>query len=165
VCKPALLNLPPYTQTLKTSVQAVRAGVILTGVAMGLQGNVLRRKHVPVVAGLGLCLFLNQLLFILGLQLGGVTLAACMQPAIPVFTSFLSMLVGQEHMSAKNVCGAVLAQMLCCIDRFSSTSALHVPVHKGMTCMMCVRRMHDLRTSSPQKVQQSLQQVQQRQSA
>ena len=66
----------------------------------------MKPAHVPLVAGLGLCLFLNQLLFILGLHLAGMTLAACMQPAIPVFTALLSMLCGQEAASVKRVSGA-----------------------------------------------------------
>ena len=66
----------------------------------------MKPAHLPLVAALGLCLFLNQLLFILGLNLAGMTLAACMQPAIPVFTAFLSMLCGQEAASTKRVSGA-----------------------------------------------------------
>lgn len=79
---------------------------MLTTFATGVQGTTLKPAHIPLVAALGLCLFFNQLLYILGLNLAGVTLAACMQPAIPVFTALLSMLCGQELASTRRVSGA-----------------------------------------------------------
>ncbi|NJR41513.1 MAG: EamA family transporter [Akkermansiaceae bacterium] len=70
-----------------------------------MQGTAMKSSHIPLIAALGLCLFLNQLLFILGLHLAGVALAACMQPTIPVFTALLSMLCGQEQASTRRVSG------------------------------------------------------------
>jgi drug/metabolite transporter (DMT)-like permease len=88
-------------------------------VATSVFHTVPRRADVPAIFALGLCLFLNQLLYILGLNLAGVTLATCLQPSIPVFTAVLSMLCGQEDPSAHRISGtrtqvigisAVLAQ-------------------------------------------------------
>jgi drug/metabolite transporter (DMT)-like permease len=59
----------------------------------------------PAVAALGLCLFLNQLLYILGLQLAGVNVATCLQPTMPVFTVLICMFIGQEHISFARVVG------------------------------------------------------------
>lgn len=86
---------------------AADAGAALLAVATTVYGVVPRRQDLLRIAGLGLCLFLNQLLFILGLFLAGVTLASCMQPTIPVFTSVLSMLCGQEQPSSRRVAGVL----------------------------------------------------------
>lgn len=89
------------------NTRAPSAGAALLAVATTVHRTAPRRRDVLRIAGLGLCLFLNQLLFILGLFLAGVTLASCMQPTIPVFTSVLSMICRQEPPSSRRLAGAL----------------------------------------------------------
>ena len=85
-----------------------RAGAMLLIGAQLAYGQRPRRADVAAVAALGGCLFLNQLLYILGLRLAGVTLATCLQPSIPVITAALAMLLRIEHFSPMRASGAPL---------------------------------------------------------
>jgi drug/metabolite transporter (DMT)-like permease len=81
--------------------------------AAALHGAVPARADVAAIAALGVCLFLNQLLYILGLQLAGVTAASCMQPSIPVLTVALSMAARAEAVSALRIAGAPALRREC----------------------------------------------------
>ena len=67
------------------------------------------RKHWPALLATGACLWANQLGYILGIDLAGVVAAACLQPAIPVFTAGLAILAGSEALSARKAAGTGLA--------------------------------------------------------
>mmetsp|Transcript_6902 Transcript_6902/g.18045 ORF Transcript_6902/g.18045 Transcript_6902/m.18045 type:complete len:422 (+) Transcript_6902:229-1494(+) len=56
---------------------------------------------------LGLCLFLNQLFFLLGLQFSGVVVATCMQPSVPVFTVALAVLVFRTEAGSRQKLGGI----------------------------------------------------------
>ncbi len=59
--------------------------------------------------GLGLCLWLNQLLYILGIDMSGVVVATCMQPIIPVFTAMLAVALKLEAGSVQKFAGIGIA--------------------------------------------------------
>jgi drug/metabolite transporter (DMT)-like permease len=63
----------------------------------------------PRLLALGACMFAGQLCYIWGLALSGVVAAACMQPAIPVFTAMLSIALRAEAASPHKVLGIALA--------------------------------------------------------
>ena len=67
------------------------------------------RHDCPRVLLLGCCLFFNQLFFILGIALSGVVVATCMQPAIPVFTAVLALMLGTEAGSLRKFMGIAMA--------------------------------------------------------
>lgn len=85
---------------------------MLLGGAAWLHRATPARGDWVAIGGLGVCLFLNQLLYVLGLNLAGVTLATCLQPSIPVFTVLLCMAVRQEHVSVSRCLGAPPAASL-----------------------------------------------------
>ena len=51
----------------------------------------------------------HQLMYIVGIDLAGVSVAACMQPAIPVFTAALAIATGAEAPSRRKLAGVGLA--------------------------------------------------------
>lgn len=61
------------------------------------------------VVGLGACMFFSQLFYIIGIELSGVVVATCMQPAIPVFTVLLGVILQMETASPKKVIGVLMA--------------------------------------------------------
>jgi EamA-like transporter family len=89
------------------TVAVLCAGVLLLAAAAFMYQAAPRRADLPVLLSLGACLFLNQLGYIYGLQLAGVTLAACMQPSIPVLTVVISMAAGQEAKSLLRLGGVL----------------------------------------------------------
>ena len=58
---------------------------------------------------LGLCLYFNQLFYIIGIDMSGVVVATCMQPTIPVFTAMIAVMLGLEAGSWQKAGGIVLA--------------------------------------------------------
>ena len=54
-------------------------------------------------------MFLSQLFYIIGIELSGVVVATCMQPAIPVFTVLLGVLLKMETASVQKVVGIIMA--------------------------------------------------------
>lgn len=61
------------------------------------------------MAALGLCLYFNQLFYMIGIDLSGVVVATCMQPTIPVFTAMIAVLLHMEAGSAQKFAGIGLA--------------------------------------------------------
>ena len=61
------------------------------------------------MAALGLCLYFNQLFYIIGIDLSGVVVATCMQPTIPVFTAAIAVMLHLEARSAQKLAGIGLA--------------------------------------------------------
>ena len=68
-----------------------------------------KRQDLPHIAALGVCLFFNQLLYIIGISLSGVLVATCMQPTIPVFTAMLAVLLKLESGSIQKFLGIGMA--------------------------------------------------------
>ena len=89
----------------------------------------------PSVALLGLFLFLNQGLFIVGLQHAGALLASCLQPAIPTFTHMLAVVLGLEPCSWVGSAGVVMAMMgAACMVRcgcllYAWNTGIHMSKH------------------------------------
>ena len=73
-------------------------------------------------AALGLCLYFNQLFYIIGIDMSGVVVATCMQPTIPVFTAMIAVMVGLEAGSLQKFVGIVLAVggSICMVSMQSS---------------------------------------------
>jgi len=67
------------------------------------------RMDVLKVALLGFCMFLSQLLYIIGIELSGVVVASCIQPAIPVFTVLLGIVLKMESAHPQKLVGILLA--------------------------------------------------------
>ena len=84
-----------------------------------------RREHLAALGGLGVCLYLNQLCYIVGIDLSGVLVATCMQPAIPVFTAMLAVLLRYETGSWQKAGGiaAAVAGSVCMVRPCLSTAA------------------------------------------
>ena len=68
-----------------------------------------KKQDLLAIAGLGACLYLNQLCYIIGIDLSGVLVATCMQPAIPVFTAMLAVLLHIEVGSWQKAAGIAAA--------------------------------------------------------
>ncbi len=72
------------------------------------------RADLPMLAFLGLLgVFLNQVLFILGLERTTATNAAIIMPSIPVFAVALGALLGIERFSPRRLAGVVLTVLGC----------------------------------------------------
>ena len=67
------------------------------------------RKDAMSVFFLGLCMFVSQLLYIIGVDMAGVLMASCVQPSVPVFTVMIGVMIGAERGSARKVVGILLA--------------------------------------------------------
>ena len=69
-----------------------------------------RLRDLPYLALLGLLgIFINQVLFILGLQYTTATNAAIFMPSIPVFTAAAAIVLGVEQLSGRRLAGIFLA--------------------------------------------------------
>jgi drug/metabolite transporter (DMT)-like permease len=80
------------------------------------------RQDLWRVVTLGLCLYFNQLFYIIGIDMSGVVVATCMQPTIPVFTAMIAVMVGLEAGSLQKFVGIVLAVAgsICMVSAQSS---------------------------------------------
>lgn len=85
------------------------AGPIMCLIAYLQTGSLPKKQDLPVVVGLGLCLWLNQLLYILGIDMSGVVVATCMQPVIPVFTAMIAVALKLEAGSLQKFAGIGIA--------------------------------------------------------
>lgn len=85
------------------------AGPILFCLSYGLTGAAWPGQDAWSMLALGVCLFISQLMYIKGIELSGVVVATCMQPAIPVFTALLGVSIGTELPSMKKSLGIFLA--------------------------------------------------------
>ena len=75
----------------------------------GRAGLLPQRHDLWRVLALGLCLYINQLFYIIGIDMSGVVVATCMQPTIPVFTAMIAVMLGLEAGSWQKFGGIVLA--------------------------------------------------------
>lgn len=96
------------------------AAPILYGMSVVYGGySVPSKIDVWRVAGLGACMFASQLLYIIGIELSGVVVASCMQPAIPVFTVLMGIMLHMETANPQKLFGIVLSVFgAVCMVRF-----------------------------------------------
>ena len=93
----------------------VLCGVLIPGrehigeLCGALAGLLPQRQDLWRVLALGLCLYFNQLFYIIGIDMSGVVVATCMQPTIPVFTAMIAVMLGLEAGSWQKAGGIVLA--------------------------------------------------------
>lgn len=85
------------------------AGPIMCAIAFAQTPILPRRADLLAILALGGCLFLNQLFYILGIDMSGVLVATCMQPTIPVFTAMIGVTLGLEPGSCQKFMGILLA--------------------------------------------------------
>ncbi len=90
---------------------ALATPILLSAAKIMTGGWMPQRRHMHLVALLGLFLFLNQGLFIVGLQHAGALLASCIQPAIPTWTHMLAVMCGVEHRTWQGTLGVVVAML------------------------------------------------------
>ncbi len=112
------------------------AAPILFAISVMVSGySVPVRKDAVKVFFLGFCMFLAQLLYIMGIEISGVLIASCIQPTIPVFTAMLGILLKMESAHPQKILGILLAVlgaicMVCCVCfLFVSYTVSEVVVH------------------------------------
>lgn len=105
------------------------AGPILLALSWIMAGKTApRRGDLWRVGAMGGAMYLSQLLYILGIELSGVTVATCMQPAIPVFTVLLGIALRMEHGNPRKLTGIGLAVAgAICMVAGGAASASHAP--------------------------------------
>lgn len=87
-----------------------------------------KRPDLWRVGLMGGAMFLSQLCYILGIELSGVTIATCMQPAIPVFTVLLGIALGMERGNPRKLTGIGLAVVgAICMVAGGAASASRAP--------------------------------------
>lgn len=86
------------------------AAPILYGLSVAYGGySVPHRRDIVRVASLGAFMFTAHIMYIIGIELSGVIVASCMQPAIPVFTVLLGILLQMETANPQKLSGISLA--------------------------------------------------------
>lgn len=90
---------------------ALATPILLCAAKIMTGGCLPQRHHMGKITLLGLFLFLNQGLFIVGLQHAGALLASCIQPAIPTWTHLLAVLMGVEQRTWQGTAGVVVAML------------------------------------------------------
>ncbi|MEW6336800.1 MAG: DMT family transporter [Acidobacteriota bacterium] len=107
VGKAVLLHLPPLALA---GLRVLVSTPLLLALAWRFERVRPARRDWPELALLGvLGVFLNQVLFILGLQLTSATNAAILMPSIPVFTAAAAAAFGVQRLGPWTVGGIVLA--------------------------------------------------------
>jgi len=90
-------------------IREIIAGTVLCLMAYVTTRSVPKREDLLSLAFVGLMVYFNQLFYILGVELSGVVVATCIQPAIPVFTVALAITLGKEEPSIYKTVGILLA--------------------------------------------------------
>ncbi|RMZ52575.1 hypothetical protein APUTEX25_003718, partial [Auxenochlorella protothecoides] len=100
---------PGFNPVVFAFAREAAAAPILLGLARYKGTLVPARRDLPLVVLLGVCLFASQLLYMLGIDLSGVVVATCIQPAIPVFTALLGIALRQEAANPRKLAGIGLS--------------------------------------------------------
>lgn len=107
VGKAVLAHLDPLALA---GFRVLLATPLLFLMAWHLEHARVARRDLPALAALGfLGVFLNQVLFITGLQHTTATNAGILQPSIPVFTAAIAALFGVERLSLRQGAGIAVA--------------------------------------------------------
>ncbi|RMZ56137.1 hypothetical protein APUTEX25_004561, partial [Auxenochlorella protothecoides] len=122
---------PGFNPVVFAFAREATAAPILLGLARYKGTLVPARRDLPLVVLLGVCLFASQLLYMLGIDLSGVVVATCIQPAIPVFTALLGIALRQEAANPRKLAGIWLSVL--------GATAM---VFGGMAGAACVDRPH-----------------------
>jgi len=86
------------------------AAPILYALSVAYGGySVPHRRDIVRVASLGAFMFTAHIMYIIGIELSGVIVASCMQPAIPVFTVLMGILLQMETANPQKLSGISLA--------------------------------------------------------
>eukprot|EP01059_Diplonema_ambulator_P019643 TRINITY_DN3326_c0_g2_i2.p1 TRINITY_DN3326_c0_g2~~TRINITY_DN3326_c0_g2_i2.p1 ORF type:complete len:461 (+),score=133.55 TRINITY_DN3326_c0_g2_i2:1162-2544(+) len=85
------------------------AGPILVALALIQKVEYPRREHLLRLFAAGVCIFLNQFAFIVGLKLSDPTTGSVWQPSQPIFTCMLAIFLGYEQPDWKKILGIVFA--------------------------------------------------------
>lgn len=104
------------------------AAPILFAISVMVSGySVPVRKDAVKVFFLGFCMFLAQLLYIMGIEISGVLIASCIQPTIPVFTAMLGILLKMESAHPQKILGILLAVLgaICMVSGSVPASSHH----------------------------------------
>ncbi len=105
--KVVLESMPPLALA---ATRVLFATPLLIGLAWLKDRRLPGWRHLPYLALLGLLgVFLNQILFVVGLKFTTATNAAILMPSIPVFAVGIGWLTGVEKTGARRVLGVVLA--------------------------------------------------------
>ena len=108
-----------------------------TDQAYRISGTLPKKQDLGKVAGLGVCLWLNQLLYILGIDMSGVVVATCMQPTIPVFTAMIAVALKLETGSVQKFAGIGIAVGgSLCMVRLPPTMIVTIlcPLYRAFGC-------------------------------
>eukprot|EP00216_Chloropicon_sp_CCMP2111_P003634 CAMPEP_0198242570 /NCGR_PEP_ID=MMETSP1446-20131203/17728_1 /TAXON_ID=1461542 ORGANISM="Unidentified sp, Strain CCMP2111" /NCGR_SAMPLE_ID=MMETSP1446 /ASSEMBLY_ACC=CAM_ASM_001112 /LENGTH=327 /DNA_ID=CAMNT_0043926091 /DNA_START=265 /DNA_END=1244 /DNA_ORIENTATION=+ len=99
-----------------------------------------QKKHIVHFLGAGFCLFLNQVLFIVGVDLSGAMVATCIQPSQPIITFIVAVLIGQEKIDLNRLLGLTLsvvgAVWVVLGDAFLSNANVLVKSLLGDVCLV-----------------------------
>lgn len=107
VGKVVLAHMPPLAVA---AVRVTLATPLLLGLAWRLERVIPSRRELPALLVLGLLgVFLNQILFMVGLELTTATAAAILMPSIPVFTLLTAAVLGHQRLTVLSSVGVALA--------------------------------------------------------
>lgn len=107
VGKVVLESLPPLALA---TTRVLFATPLLVGLAWLKDRRLPGWRHLPHLALLGLLgVFLNQILFVIGLRYTTATNAAILMPSIPVFAVGMGWLTGVERVGPRRILGVLLA--------------------------------------------------------
>ena len=105
-----ILGWPASPSLPETKTLALCATPILLGLAYWLERKIPAKKDWPYLALLGfLGVFLNQILFLNGLNWTTASNASILMPSIPVFASLTAAILGIERLNFKKSLGIGLA--------------------------------------------------------
>src|SRR5687767_530717 len=92
------------------AVRYAAAGLIFVGLALAVErGLRLERRHLPVAAVAAAALFLNQVSFVLALDVATATTIGLLLGAIPIFTALLGLALGRERLTPRFWAGAAVS--------------------------------------------------------
>ena len=118
------LGLPSFNPLLFALIREGTAGPLLMGASLLLTptrvADVVREWK--EFLWLGLFIYGNQLLFIIGLKLSNPVAGSIWQPSQPVFTSAIAIWLGWEAPSARRIGGIVVAFVGCALMVYLSSS-------------------------------------------
>jgi drug/metabolite transporter (DMT)-like permease len=92
------------------SLRYAIAGLVFVGLTLVAERTLrIQRRHVPVFAAAALALWLNQLSFVLALDVATATTIGLLLGAIPIFTALLGLVLGREQLTQRFWVGAAVS--------------------------------------------------------
>ena len=97
------------------SLRYAIAGLIFIGLALVAERTLrIERRHLPIAAVAALALWLNQLSFVLALDVATATTIGLLLGAIPIFTALLGLVLGTEQLTQRFWVGAGISAVATC---------------------------------------------------